>query len=359
MKKETEGVVNFVALKEQLPLILSKQANTLAKARTQIAAFPEVTNNEQREKGFEIIEKLKLASKTYYEQRIPFTRMLDSIKKQFTANEAGFTELVLSLQKKLDSFAAKQLAISRSKEKEQEIIAKNASLDIIARAAMESSVEKYVSDAVDIIRKTVEVDCKTVTPSTLFSVSNKYEGEATWPDQRTQALQVLLKCNDPKMSADTKAYANKLILEAANKYVIEATEAKAAAVKALELASTNKEEAAKLLEEEKKEAAARSKESLENIKASSEANQAISQLTVGVTEKPSVKTTYSIEITNNLGWMKVIAFWFGKDPEAKTGSLDKKTFLQCKSFAEKWAKDYEEFIEDPNISYKEVVKAKK
>lgn len=144
-----------------------------------------------------------------------------------------------------------------------------------------------------------------------------------------------------------------------NMYFEQASELMADGAKLLPIALKSKAEAQRLAAQDELRRAEEAKKEAEEESARVAGAKAIAHLDNPAPEEAAVKTKLKINITQNDGWLKIIAFWYQFDPEAKTGDLSRKTFAQCKLFAERKVNKDGTRIDHPGVEYVEDVKAKK
>lgn len=110
---------------------------------------------------------------------------------------------------------------------------------------------------------------------------------------------------------------------------------------------------------EKQELEKKAEEKIEVAKSGDQANVLFDQMnsTAATAAAPAVKKSFIVNVLHPAGWIELIQFWYTKaGSQEKLADLEKKTFKQVKTFAEKMAKEGE-MIESKHLKYEEDVKA--
>lgn len=335
----------------------------LANAIKVAESLPAITDTETDEKAKALIEKLKLTVARRKEKRMPYTRMLDDIKKQFTEIENGLSTIADGIQSKRNVFAAQQVAKKREAEaaaaKELAIKQEEIAIHGDTVAHINRVLSKLLESVINHTKQMVD----TVTEGNIQEYTKRLESVPKWTDSCDVIYNTPYTPPTTHIAKDVAAQAAKKILDL-NKngliqsYIAQASQIMTDTIPLLKAALTNKEDAKRLQQAQEDEVKRIAAEAEINAAKEAETQSALAVLDQ---EKPQeVKATIdaSIEILSNDGWLQIIAFWYENDPTSKVGDLTKKTFLQCKTFCEKHAKNTGEVISHPSIVYNEKIKAK-
>lgn len=342
----------------KIPELLNKSQAALVSARAAVENFGEVTDNVSKDRAFELRDKIRGAKNTYKDLRMPFTRQLDDIKKKFTTTESGFDALVSALQAKLDGYARIELERQRAAAKEAEKQAASGAKAIEMQHKCRAILEGRISAALDRVRSACAVMVEQATEQTRDDIVARLSVEPQWRfhdefiavPQGVDAgvfSEILQQHYEPMKSA----------------YLSKAAEIMSDTVAIVDVAINNGEQARKLQQAEAERIEAERIEAEKARVASLEAEMALLELdtTPDIGSAPKVKVKYKINVTSPDAWLKIIAFWYENDAEGrdKLNNDTRKTFQQCKKFAEKLAYSEGAMIEHPGIEYIEEVKAGK
>lgn len=327
----TTELINFNQL-ATVPAMIEDGKQGLAKAKEVVAKFPEVDSDEMDAQAVQLITRIKASLESRYNARMPFTRQLDEIKKEFTANENGFKELQSELQKKRDGYAQFKLAQKRKADEEAAEKLKDEQEKIREKHLAEQAITDKINELLIPVKKYAYDVLNKVTKANLEESKALLSKPVQWKHPE-------LKFSQPDI----------------DRFITLATETLSGTHDILEVAIKNKKDAAKLQEIADQEAADRKAQEEADAKAKSEADQILLQLDAERSAEVKVKESVTIEVRDNSDWLKMIAFWFEHDPEAKGKDLSKKTFAQCKAFCEKYALKHDKTID--GLIYNEVIKA--
>lgn len=346
-----------------LPELVTKQKQALAKAVIAVEKLPAVTDENSKANAFALRDKIRLAHDTYKELRMPLTRLLNQVISEFTTTEADFRALIDNIDRKTNAYAKKQLEEQRTQEAqaaeklkaEQHKIEQNSQAKIYAQRRLDEILRKLREHCGTIVGQ--------VSDENLEESKKRLSKEPAWTDKFEQFFLAPPK-NGELAGVPVEVYqtvATEMLEETKLTYVKKAKEIMSDCLGLLPVALKNKEDAKKLQEIEATRAEEAAKLAEETMIAKAEGEKAIATLDSqsSVPPEPKVKTKHTIEVVQNSGWLQIIAFWYEHDPKAKSDDVSKKTFLQCKTFAEKKYNNDGVKIEHAGVKYVEDVKAKK
>jgi hypothetical protein len=346
--------VNEIA--RQIPSLIENEKKSLISATQAVEKMPAVVDEVSKKNAYELRDKITDALNTYHGIRMPITRGLDAITKEFTSMEGTFKKLIEHIDAKLNEFATIQLA----KQREEEAAAQQKIREEQERIEIEGRIRQVLSQRIkellfqireaagDIVEKVTEENIEiarerlTKDPNWTKGANDYYSKVPGWADTK-----IFNRILNEEIDSDKATY-----LESAACIMSDTKSL-------LDIALVNKEEAKKLqaaeLEREKEVVAKKESEEQARI----EAEKALAVLDIDKPIEAAASTQLKIQVVDNKGWLNMIALWYEHDPESKTKDLSKKTFAQCKLFAERIANTDGLLIDDKAIKYVEVVKAKR
>lgn len=344
----------------QIPALITAMNTTLAGAQAKVASFPAVTNDDEKADAFALREKIRLAMEDYKGRRMPFTRALDQITAVFTTAEKGYQALLDTIDGKTKAYATQQLEEARKKKAEADRQLREKERAITRAANIKLDLERKVSGFLDAVRAAAGKVVAEVTKATLKECQDRLSVDPKWTPKMEAAYYTVSPewaGNQEEIDAYSeiaKAEYDRLKLHYNTRGKILLADSKSL----LEVAVTNKDEAARmqtsLTTAHKKEET----KAHEEIVANKEADLAFATMDHAAPPPPAVKIKQKIEVVSNDGWLQIMAFWYANDPEAKTMDLSK-TLSKFKTFAEKKVNFDDTRIVHPAIRYVEDVTAKK
>jgi DNA-nicking Smr family endonuclease len=198
---------------------------------------------------------------------------------------------------------------------------------------------------------------QTVTKENLATIKKRLSTDPTWKDD----MDIFL-LDPPEWVTDGEQFikiVNEELPSIKKAFLEKAKEVMTSSLTILETALTNKDEAASLQKAEEDRQKAEDARKAEQARKDIDAQQAIAQMDQEKVADPRVKVAMKMDILDNEAWPQIFRFWYVNDPDAKTKDLIKKTFLQMKTFCEKWGNDNGEFVTHESIEWVEDVKAKR
>ncbi len=349
---------------ETIPELVVYMRDGLQAARAAVAAFPAVIETEeQKTEAFNLREKFRIALKEINGERMPFTRALDLITKEFTTGEKGFQECIDEMDKRTSAFATLQLAEQRRKQKERDIELAKDKTKIELEGNTKILLQQRVSEFLDAVRAAAGKVVGEVTKATLKECQDRLSVTPKWtekmntkffmvPEDLTdqELMDKFLEIVEAEKPAMMKHYQERGKLILADSKSI------------LEVALTNKEEAQRLSTAATQNQKTEENQTIAEIQANTDGKLAMAGLdAMADVPNANVRTKWLIDQSKikRAGWLKLVAFFFEFDQEKKD-DLSKKTFMQCLKFAEEMANaDTPKKLDHPEIVYIEDVKARK
>lgn len=331
--------------------VLEKQEKTIRNAKMAVSKI-EVKDQDTKAKAFETLDKMKSASSYYYDSRMPFTRKLDEIKKLFTSQEKQFGAIIDTLQGKLDAYAQVELQKTREEEEAQKRKIQRAEQKAEIAQKLNSIVVQWVKKIQDMAAAMV---AKVETEEDAESVKERLSKAPKWTEKMNEMYYRVLPMYNEE---EWKAIADKLKPKLKEEYEKSGLAIFKDLVALVDVRIKNKEEADRLLKSQKEKVEADTNKAEQEAEKQTAAEIALAELdSTPISTKPKVKL--KIEILSNEGWLQCISFWYKHDDKSRTANLQRKTFAQCKRFAESMANKEDLLIEHDSVKYVEDVKAKK
>lgn len=353
-----EEIAGVPALIQVIPALVQKQRDILAKIIPYVDNL-KVTDETSKANAFKLRDQIKLRLEEGQGERMPLTRALDMIRKEFTTTETEFKNQLQRVNDALDTYAKAELTEQRKKEAENAAKVRQEQNAI----ELESKIKMALKGKIDVIignlRESIGKITNAVTDETLAASEKKLSGNPRWIES-FEATYFTVPEGIPAEQYTAKA--KELLPEYKTMYFDQASSLLKESLKLLPIALKNKEEAQRLAKLDEQRRTEEARVAAEEEAARVEGAKVIAQLDNPAPDEAAVKTKWKINVTQNAGWLKIIAFWYEHDPEAKskgTDDLARKTFASCKIFAEKKVNKDGTRIEHPGIQYVEDVKAKK
>lgn len=346
-------------------------------------------SNELDKECNDFLVKLRKTYSLVNDNRKPVTQLANQIVKAFTSIEneiSDKSEIHVKIQKYRDDHAAEELRKKQEAEREAERKLAIEKEKITVQTIIEEGLTNHVYDYIDKIREslykifneatlpyfeTVEKIIKEIHVQYPNEHFNKYKPSVSYIYMKPDDINIMLtrysQANFAKLALEYK----EAIIKTRD-ILIDRLPSKKLELEALEKA--NKEEKERLEkerikreEEEKQRLADEKKKRDDEAKAQAEMNKqsAIAnslfdnEAKLSAIENPSaqVRKSYEITITNAIGYMNIISFYFEKKGKTESiENLDKMKLSSMKKFCEDWAKKEGEKIQNPYIIYKETIK---
>jgi hypothetical protein len=354
-----QELIPYQDLSVGIPGLVDKMNNAIVSAKAAVEKLPEITDDETKQKAFDLMGKIKGAFEQYNGFRMPFTRMLDQITKKFTSAENEAKSICDGIQAKLNAYAKKQLDEQRLKEHENQKKLKAEQRKIELEGNIKLTLVNRVNEFLEVVRKAAGAVVDEVTKETLVDKKKALNVEPKW----TQKMETKYFTAPDYLEGDEEGAKFLEIAQAEYEghkthYATKGKEILADSIALLDVAVNNREEAQRMKDAQANQLQQEQEEQKENITAKIDADVALSALDQEQVEQVKAKTTYKIEVKSNVGWMKIIAFNYEHDPKAKTELWDTKTMKSFKTFAErKFNKDSTK-VDHADVVYVEDVKAK-
>lgn len=337
--------------------------------------------------------KAKQALDINLSRRSPITQMLTQITKTFTALEAPFDgtkkdSYYATFQIHRNAWAKKKAELKKVKEAE---ILRNQNIEkekISIKAEIESQLRSRYYDKLEAFKKYWTDIFNNTTLDTIKENKEKIENiKLDYPKDKFNELPVNVSpiyLNNvetdrmigvakvelyQELSANFTENMEALKQELKDKFPSKQRELKAiASAASAELQQAMIEQAAKRQREEEAEGKRKDDEKRkadeDKIKLDKQMATAGSlfdtqaQLAEIKESTGKVREGYTIAVTEPAGWGAIFLFWFEKEGQTMTSDqIEKKTFKQLKSFAEKYAHKHNEKIDNDAVIYEEEYKA--
>lgn len=358
MSTELAPITELPDLAKDMPeLLLTAQAQ-LTICSGLVKAMTPITDEATKNSAFVLRDKIKLAATTYKEMRMPFTRKLNDIVSLFTGNEKGFDGLVTDIESKANMWATKELAKKRAADEANDKLLKEQQTKIALEGVIREGLRMRINAMLENIRTAAGAIVNAVTKDNLADQKKKLATEPRWVPETMDKFYFKVDpwTNDQdtfKRIADEEFEANK------TDYLTKAKTILTDSLAIVDVALTNKAEADRLQAAATEQAKKDTEIQSEEAQRATAAELALANLDINKAElAKGIKPKMKIDIQGNDGWIQIIAFWFQHDPAAKTADLSKKTFLQCKTFAENLCNNTGTILEHEDVIYVEVVKVK-
>lgn len=389
-----------------LPVVLNENRTSLERAKNAMGQLIAeighgITSKELDDKAAMLLDKVELTLNNVKAKREPMTKLFDAIRTEFTGIEKELDRkngqsLAYVIQKFRDSYAAE--IIKKQREDEARILAETnikKESDFL-RAEIEKQISVLMNGFISAKKQAMINFINKITLDTAAADSEKIRNaraEMTLAEYTevcekviiqalylsTEEQNAILKEISIKLRPAAMAlHLNEILafrqegmtmianrVENLRKIKASQEAGNAAEVAAAQKRIEEQEKAEKLkIEEDKKQADQKAAQDAESQKAVNAAQTLFDQSTqlaevASTTQAPKVKTSFQIEVLNQAGWMQLISFYFEKEG-LKEGleKLEKKTFSQIKTFAEKHHDKTGEKIQTASLRYTEIVKAK-
>lgn len=343
-----------------IPKLVTAMQTSLERAKTAVANFPEVTNDQEKAAAFALREKINTVMKEYNGKRMPFTRSLDQIKTVFTTAEAGYQALLDAMDSKTKKYAQKQLDDARAAKMEAEKKLK-AEQDLIdLKANIKLSLEQKVSSFLDIVRAAAGKMVADVTKENLTESQQRLSVDPKWtPKMEAAYYTVPTQWEGDQAKIDLyQEIAKAEYQRLKDHYTTRGSTLLADSKSLLEVAVKSREEAARLQESMTAAHKKEEEKAHEAIIDDATTEKTFAALDTVAPPPPPVKIKWKIEVDSNDGWLQILAFWYSNDPDAKKTDLSK-TLSKFRTFAQNKFNSDGIKIEHPAVRYVEDVAAKK
>lgn len=336
------------------------------------------------------IEKARNTVKKMNERRSPVTKLFDEIRKEFTTMEAAIDPTKQnSTPWKLQQLRNQYAAQKRAEEEERMREAVRRQQVEQARRELRQNIEQDIRTQVKqlINRKLNELSQldHSVTLGNYDSVLNTVENfDTSLPENYVTSLQTLIRIPEgisveelrfvetsvKEQLSHTLTESYQTELQQSKQYILDRLPSKKANLE--RIAQANAEEAARLQAEiaerarkeaEAQEAERKRKEVEEAQRAELERQQVEMQgffdnAATVQSYQPKVKVDKRIEVLNPEGFMPLLSMWWLHEGCKLTVEELSKMFKKQITFCENLAKKQETYIQDENICYVDVVKAR-
>jgi hypothetical protein len=398
-------VQELPAILETAPEILMRNQHSKDKA-TQIynqvnALIKEQGMNDVYDQQLtKFVNQCQLTITAMNERRKPITQTVDMIKKEFTSLESSVKELKDTAQGQRNAYATVLMAEQKKKEEEaHKKLEKDKEVIELKRLITISYKNRFSDILTDV--KTINLNWFNalkldagVAPDALNSVATIHISSLKKPEIKdiislskidlTRFVDGVTVFTPTYHNAEeVQEFAKDIYFSILPNFEIELEKEIALQKQDLldklpskiaeleELALADVQETERLLEEKRKRELADKEKLAKESEEKKQSNSAAASVqaagekaaaTVDATlfnEVPKVAESYEIKVTNRAAWGMIFQFWFEKEGKSLTDEkLEKYTLLRIKAFCEKWAKDNNELIKTPGISYEAAYKAK-
>ena len=347
-----------------IPELVEFMRGTLENAKTAVANFPAVIETEEQKKeAFDLREKIRTSLADINGERMPFTRALDLITKEFTTAENEFKACIKELDDRTSAFATLQLAEQRKKQAENDLKVARDKQKIELEGTTKVLLQQRVSGFLDSVRAAAGKVVAEVTKENLQECKDRLSVTPKWTEKMEAAfIAVPDHLKDQELIDKFKEIVGNekaaMVLHYQTRGKIILADSKSL----LEVALTSRDEADRMATASTQNQKADENQVIAEIVADTDGKIAMAALDAAA-EVPNanVRTKWIIDQKKikRPGWLKLVAFFFEFDQEKKD-DLSKKTFMQCLKFAEDMANaDTPRKLDHPQIVYIEDVKARK
>ena len=315
----------------------------------------------------EFIVAAKTAKKDFNDQRSPFTKQFDLIKKEFTALENSIQSEIDPIQEVRNNYA-KQLADEADKKRREAELEQNKIQEAITlKADIELEIKEYVQSKIDNLKNAIINSLSTVTVDNQSEKKPKLQAMPT--AMNPKVLNEFTTSKTSRFGLDPQNIYIELLpgLEAELKdhYQREIETAKQDAIiqfdRIVAMSKDEKEAALKAAEDQQKldsqsymdvatasvQATASAEKAQEAFKSTMEVHQ----------ELPENRTGYEIMLNGKEGYAAIAAYWFATCAADYTGKMESKTLGSMVKDLQKHAHKHDVFLENPAVKYEKTYKA--
>lgn len=334
--------------------------------------------------------KLKKTLDLMQERRKPVTQIFDEVKKLFTGLEAKVDpkgEIYSKVQKVRNDFAEKKAREQREKEEaaRKKLLSDKEKIDV--QTSLHSKLKQFFLDYQEKVQQELIDMFEAITLKDFAQVSESIADFPTiYPIEHFESfsdpVRVLYISRD-EVSEIQKAVKLGKFEEFSTEFKETIHGLKEVFVDKLPSKRKELQAIAKANEAEKerleKEAAKRKQDQLDALAKSTQdkKEQAADEAEVSgqvmkantlfdhetslaSTSESSaqIRESFEIIVTNPVGYLQIVAFYFEKEGKSETiEKLEKKTLSSMKKFCEAYANKHDEKLQNPYLQYKEVFKA--
>lgn len=338
-----------------MPALITEFDERLAGAQAAFKDLPKIVDEDTKQVHFQFRDAVNLRVQQFNERRMPFTRKLNEIIKEFTTRESEWKRLAALTEDKLNAWAQAELKRARDAQALADAKLRQEQAKIALEGRIREVCRQRLNAMLDVVRGGAGSLVDKVDKANFDKTKKRLQTEPKW----TEDMQKFLY-EQPTWITDYEHF--KTVVDAeletiTKDYLEQSAEILKRSLTILETALTNKAEAQALQEAEAQRQADLDAQKDQELKKDIQGQQAIAELDAEKIEAPKVRAKMKIEVLSNEGWLHMISWWFKHDPESESKDLSKKTFAQCKTFCEKWCNDTGEMIEHESLQYIEDVKA--
>lgn len=393
-----EGTIEII---NKAPEVLKKNQDLLQKALTAAELlFAKIKgqpmSDELDQEINDHLVKLKQAGELMNSRRKPVTQIMDEWKKMYTSIEAlvdSKGDIYSKFQKirneyaelKIKESAEKQRRIQEQAAKEQALVSLKCDID----AAITAAFTAYINDKreklsasfdkitlVNYERAWEYYNTEQVPPPWEFinargdevDYSTKLINGAEYNEaKRSVFTQEIYKekgmachveLNEYRQSILDKLPSKKKELEA----IAEAEKNNAAEADRLKNIAAERQAAEQARIKQENEQRQKEQEAAAVMNKEAQVTNTLFDKSVAMaevtTDAPKVREGCSIEVLKTAGWMNIFQFYFEREGSKQDPKeLEKRTWLQMKTFCEKWNVKHGEIINSPFLKYTETFKA--
>lgn len=356
--EQTNKVIIYVEPDEMnvnMPALIEEFDERIAGAQAAFKTLPKIVDEDTKQVHFQFRDLVNLRLQQFNERRMPFTRKLNEIVKEFTTREAELKRLAALTDDGLNAWAQAELRRTRDAQAAADAKLKAEQAKIALEGRIRELCRQRLNSMLDVVRGGAGSLVEKVDKSNFDKTKKRLQTEPKWTEEMQRFLY-----EQPTWITDVEHF-NSVVNEEFEAikadYLEQSAEILKRSLTILETALTNKEEAARLQEAEKQRQADLDAQKDLELKKDIAGQQAVAELDQEKIEAPKVRAKMKIDVLSNEAWLHMISWWFKYDPESETKDLSKKTFAQCKTFCEKWANDTGEQIIHESLEYVEDVKA--
>lgn len=355
--KETDLlIINSAELTENMPALINEIDTSLAKMQAAFDSLPKIVDETTKLRHFEFKDRANMRVKEFNERRMPFTRRLNDIVSLFTTREKEINRLIALTDDKTSAWARTELANARAAQEAEDAKLNAAKAKIALEGRMREELRSRITGLLDQLRGAVGKVVAEVTKENYATQKAALSKTPKWADKLTPLYYA--KPTWVTDEAAWKAIADEMFPELSAEYVAKSVDILSGSLKVLDVALTNKEEAALLQQSQLDTAKAADDAKAAELAKEIEGQQAVVEMDAEYIEPPKVRTKMKLEIQDNAAWPVIFMHWYKHDPEAKTKDCRKKTFAQLITFAEKMMNTTGLGLDHPSIIWTEDVKAR-
>jgi len=380
---------------QKAPELLTNHRFRWQKAQCVVKSMLEKANKEMNDDMYKniglLLKKLSTTKKTFYEERLPFAKIMNEITSAFTElensldyNKEGTDAYKLKFL--MDEYAGKKVQDQKNKEEEsRKKIEREREINTV-RISAKTYIERFCSNAVQKMKDNIDEIINSVTLENFDQIKKKltsydtrvpegllngFDVEVTTiyikQDEKETILEDVLKSvnweefKEPYNTEISIYLHDKISRLASIKRELEeiATADKNEQQRLLKVKQEREEQEKQQKEKEKRDAELAEKEKeLQRIKQAEIQSAFDFGTSVEVASDIKSKLGYEIDLVLPAGLMDIVRFWaINQKWPMDEDKLMRWSFDRIKKFCEKEASN-DNFIESDFVNYREIVKSK-